>query len=287
MRKTAVLVGLCATLYCQEHRTDPTFLRRSLSSAKEQPADVTSPTCHYKPLFGAGDPDHAALRGVARYGEAVVDPRGSGTLARYPGEEQIYVVLEGSGVLHYDAERHPLKKNDYFYLPPGIPHRMENAAAEPLRVLIMGYRVPDALKGAAPASLQIANIDDVPKQTVGGHPPSTQYRLLMGDVSSKRDRLACARVVTSLFVMEFTPGGTNIPHHHEDEEEIYLVLDGHGDMVAGGGMDGIEGRFTSWPGDAWFFRLNCTVGFYNNGAPSAPARILAVRSRFPGRSLDN
>lgn len=287
MRKTAVLLCLSASLFCQERRTDPTFLRRSLSGAKEQPAEISSPTCHYKPLFGAGDPDHAALRGIARYGEALIDPRGASTLARYPGEEQVYVVLEGSGTLFYDADRHPLKKNDFLYLPPGIPHRVENPSAAPLRILIMGFRVPAELQGRPPASLMIADIDDVPKQTVGGHPPSTQYRLLMGDVSSKRDRLAAARVLTSLFVMEFTPGGTNIPHHHEDEEEIYLILDGHGDIVAGGGMDGVEGRFPSQPGDAWFFRLNCTVGFYNNAAPPAAARILAVRSRFPGRAREN
>ena len=32
-------------------------------------------------------------------------------------------------------------------------------------------------------------------------------------------------------------------------------------------------------GDAYFFRLNCTVGFYNTG--STAAHILAVRSLYP------
>ena len=35
--------------------------------------------------------------------------------------------------------------------------------------------------------------------------------------------------------MDFAPGGTNFPHHHETAEEIYLVLDGQGEMVAGAG----------------------------------------------------
>jgi mannose-6-phosphate isomerase-like protein (cupin superfamily) len=102
----------------------------------------------------------------------------------------------------------------------------------------------------------------------------------MGDADSKRDRLAAGRVLTSLFVMEIAPGGTNFPHHHEREEEIYLVLSGHGDMVAGGGMDGLEGRHTAKTGDAYFFRLNCTVGYYS--APNVKSRILAVRSWYPG-----
>ena len=73
----------------------------------------------------------------------------------------------------------------------------------------------------------------------------------------------------------------NDPHHHETEEEIYLVLDGSGDMVAGGGMDGVEGRHPARAGDAYFFRLNCTVGFYSSSDSSVKARILAVRSRYP------
>jgi uncharacterized cupin superfamily protein len=102
---------------------------------------------------------------------------------------------------------------------------------------------------------------------------------MIGDVRSTRDKIAAAHVLTSLFIMEITPGGTNSPHHHEREEEIYLLLDGNGDMVAGGGSDGVEGRHKSKPGDAYFFRLNCTVGFYNTGATKA--RVLAVRSLFP------
>jgi hypothetical protein len=69
----------------------------------------------------------------------------------------------------------------------------------------------------------------VPAQTVNGHPASALYRLLVGDVTSKRDQIVAGRAVTSLFVMEIAPRGTNFPHHHEREEEIYLVLSGHGE----------------------------------------------------------
>ncbi|HYK87878.1 MAG TPA: cupin domain-containing protein [Acidobacteriota bacterium] len=104
----------------------------------------------------------------------------------------------------------------------------------------------------------------------------------MGDIHSTRDKLAAARVLTSLFIMEFAPGGTNLPHHHEREEEIYLVLNGHGEMVAGSGTDGIEGRFPAKAGDAYFFRLNCTVGFDASNTPGEEkTHILAVRSLFP------
>ena len=88
--------------------------------------------------------------------------------------------------------------------------------------------------------------------------------------------------MVSLFVMDFAPGGTNIPHHHETEEEIYYVLRGGGQMVAGGGVDGNEGRYPTTQGDAWFVRLNATVGFYSGAKPGGEHDlILAVRSSFP------
>jgi mannose-6-phosphate isomerase-like protein (cupin superfamily) len=101
--------------------------------------------------------------------------------------------------------------------------------------------------------------------------------------TGKRDAIDDAYVVTSLFWMDFAPGGTNFPHHHPSAEEIYLLLEGEGVMVAGGGTDGIEGRHPAKAGDAYYFRPNCTVGFYNQNKPGAKAYILAVRSQIPLR----
>lgn len=275
MRNTAfALLLLWPALSAQERRTDPTFLYRRLPDLKEMPADVTTPACHYKPAFGAGDPEASILKGIARFGEMTVDPGGACASVTYPAEEQVYVVLEGGGVLAYGGEKVPLRKSDFVYLPPGVPH----ALTGPCRVIVMGFRIPTGVPLTPPAKPLIANTDEVRKETVAGHPPSTLYQLLMGSVQSRRDKLAAAHVLTSLFIMNFAPGGTNIPHHHEQEEEIYLVLEGRGDMVAGGGADGIENRRPAQAGDAYFFRLNCTVGFYNG---TEPARILAVRSLFP------
>jgi mannose-6-phosphate isomerase-like protein (cupin superfamily) len=157
-------------------------------------------------------------------------------------------------------------------------------AGPALRIIAMGFKIPAGVSVTRPAKLDIANIDEVKKQVVGNHPPSTLYQLMMGDTKSTRDRIAAAHVLTSLFIMEFTPGGTNFPHHHDREEEIYLVLDGHGEMVAGSGMDGVEGRFPAKAGDAYFFRLNATVGFYARQKEGEPkSRVLAVRSLYPFR----
>jgi mannose-6-phosphate isomerase-like protein (cupin superfamily) len=181
-----------------------------------------------------------------------------------------------------EDEQYPVRKHDFFYLAPGVRHGLANPSERPCRVIVMGFRIPASVTATRFTKLPVANLDEIAKQTVAGHPPSTLYQLMMGEVTSKRDRLACAHVLTSLYVMEFAPGGTNTPHHHDQEEEIYLLLDGHGIMVAGGGLDGIEGRHPAKAGDAYFFRLNCTVGFYSgNQAGEVNARILALRSWYP------
>jgi len=263
-------------LLAAERPVAPTFLKRHLPDVA---AKVVAPGCRYRAVFGAGDSDAGILKGVARFGEFAVDSGGTCPVEAYPGEEQAYVVVEGACAVRYGEQQTPLRRHDFFYVPPGLNRALSGG---PCRVVVMGFKMPAGAKVAMPAKPLLANIDDVPKQVVGNHPPSTLYQLLMGDVGSKRDRLAAAHILTSLFVMEIAPGGTNTPHHHEREEEIYLVLEGQGQMVAGGGTDGVEGRHPARAGDAYFFRLNCTVGFYNGNAPgTGTARILAVRSLFP------
>jgi mannose-6-phosphate isomerase-like protein (cupin superfamily) len=128
---------------------------------------------------------------------------------------------------------------------------------------------------------KVANLEDSKEQTVSGHPNSVLYKLLIGLHTGKRDLIDEAYVMDSFFWMDFAPGGTNWPHHHAAAEEIYLVIDGQGEIVAGGGTDGVEGRHAAKAGDAYYFRPNCTVGFYNQEKPGAKAYILAVRSRVP------
>lgn len=147
------------------------------------------------------------------------------------------------------------------YLPPTVAHTVANSSAEPLRLVVMGFKIPRNVQLTSPTKLRIANMESEREQTVQGHPSSVLYKLMLGSRTGTRDTIDSAYVVTSLFWMDFAPNGTNFPHHHQNAEEIYLVIDGHGQMVAGGGMNGIEGLHPAKAGDAYFFRQNCTVGF--------------------------
>jgi mannose-6-phosphate isomerase-like protein (cupin superfamily) len=275
MRAWLLLAAL--PLMAAERTVDPTFLHRYLPDVREQKSDLTTATCHYKPLFGAGDSQDHVPRSVARFGEVAVDPGGRCEAVAYPLEEQAIVILDGAGTMDAAGQNLALRKHDFLYLPQGMRHQV--ASDSGARILVMGFKISAGFRASALPKPMLSNIDDVKWQTVSGHPDSVLYQLLIGGRNSKRDKIAAGEVITSLFIMEFEPGGTNFPHHHDKAEEIYLVLDGSGDMVAGGGTDGVEGRHAARPGDAYFFRLNCTAGFY--ASKSAPkARILAVRSLY-------
>ncbi len=264
---------------------DPTFLRRHVADITPRPDDFTggaTGTVAYRPIFGAGDEQARQLKGIARYGELRLEAGAASAVVSYPAEEQIYFILEGTGMVVYDAKESPVRANDFLYLPPKIAHGVRNNSQGALRLLVMGFKIPAGAKVDAPAELLQANVDAVKPVALAGHGPTVQFLLLMGTRESTRDKLAAANQMASLFVMDFAPGGTNIPHHHETEEEIYYVLRGSGEMVAGGGADGNEGRYPARAGDAYFFRLNTTVGFYS-GAKEGGAHdvVLAVRSAFP------
>jgi mannose-6-phosphate isomerase-like protein (cupin superfamily) len=283
MHKTLLFLLLLmpANLSAQDRTVDATWLHRYVPSLSEAKADLSSATCHYKPIFGAGDADNRILRSVSHFGEVAVEAHGNCQSVVHDREEEVYFVLQGTGSLHYGDDTNTLRANDFTYLAPGVKFGLANNSAQPLRVLVMGFKIPTRVTSAPPQHAKVVNLDDVKEQSVQGHPTSVLYKLLAGPRNGKRDAIDDAFVITSFFWMDFAPGGTNFPHHHETAEEIYLVVDGEGEMVAGSGMDGIEGRFPAKAGDAYYFRPNCTVGFYNQDKPGSKAHILAIRSRIP------
>ena len=281
LRISLLLLLLAPGLLAQERIIDPTWLHRYLSDASASSSKLATDSCRYKPLFGEGDSGARVLQSVSRFGEAEVAKRGHCGMVSYEREEELYFVEGGRGTLYYGEESHLLRPGDFTYLPPGVKHSISSDSDENLRVLVMGFKVPAKIAlGPPSAHPKVMNLDEVKEQTVDGHPSSVLYKLLVGPHGATRDAIDDAYVVTSLFWMDFAPGGTNFPHHHEMAEEIYLLVEGNGEMVAGSGMDGIEGRFPARPGDAYYFRPNCTVGFYNQNKPGAKAYILAVRSRI-------
>lgn len=276
-----LLILSAAAAHSAERTVDPTYLYRNIEEVKFAESDETTTSCRYRPLFGMQDSEPAIVRGVARFGELAVAPGGKCKMVSYPAEEQIYYVTGGQGAVVYRGTPVPVREGDFMYFAPGSEHAATTDSNAPLRIVVMGFKVPADGEYGIPVKLPIAHESEAKKQVVGNHPSSTLYQLLVGDTSSQRDLLSVGHTVTSLFLMEFEPGGTNFPHHHATEEEIYLLLDGEGEIVAGGGADGVEGKHSAKPGDAYFYRLNATMGFYADATSGRESRVLAVRSRYP------
>lgn len=268
------MTALLAPALAQD-TVDPTYLVRTLSSAAMGKGVFSSPSAHYRPLFGEGDKYNKILKEVSRYGELSIDANGKSAAVRTPGEEHLLVILSGDGSIAYNGQDVPVRAGDFAYIAPGATFGLN--AQSSVRAMVMGFKIRREAKPAAPAKkLPLANWNGVPLVEVASHPRTTLYRLMVGDTTSKRDKLATAYTAVSLFMMEIQPGGTNIPHHHELQEEIYLLLEGDGTIVAGSGLDGVMGKFPVKAGASYYYRPNTTVGFYNTGGKLA--RILAVRS---------
>jgi len=276
-----VLLAFAPELLAQERKVAPTWLYRDVSALHERTVDLSGGGCHYLPIFGEGDRDSGVPQSVVRFGELMVDANGACPAVEYPHQEELYFVLDGAGVLHYGDESHALAPNDFTYLPPAVRHSVSNTGTQSLKLVVATIKIPLAIPITHPPKLEVANLDELKEQRVGGHPSSVLYKLLIGPRNTKRDRISEAYALADFFLMDFAPGGTNFPHHHETAEEIYLVLDGKGQMAAGGGMDGVEGLHATKAGDAYYFRTNCTVGFYNQKSADAKAHILAVRAYVP------
>jgi mannose-6-phosphate isomerase-like protein (cupin superfamily) len=280
-RVLALLILMVTAGRAQQWRVDPTWLHRYVPQVNYGEVGFSSRTCHYQAIFGEGDRENRSMLSVARFGEVTVDAGGNCQPVQYDRQEELYFVLAGSGTLRYGDLSSPMGARDFTYLPPGVKHSIENHSQQALRVVVMGFKIPSSIPiTSPPPTAKIVNLDDLQETTVEGHPTSVLYKLLAGPRQGRRDAIDQAYVMVSLFWMDFAPGGTNFPHHHEAAEEIYLVVDGSGEMVAGGGLDGMEGRHPAKTGDAYYFRPNCTVGFYNQNKPGAKAHILAVRSKI-------
>jgi len=272
---TALLAASCLCA------AEPFFLQRSLSDTKPRRDDLTlkAKAATYKPLFGIGDKDLDKLQCLARYGELTVGAGGSSAVVSYPAEEQIYYVLDGNGTLIDGDQKVPVKKDDFMYLPIDIKHGIANSSDSSVRVIVMGFKIPAGKQVIPTPKLLLANVNDVPPQLLPTHGPTTQFKLLMGHHSPQTDKLAASTEVVSLYLMDFAPGGTNIPHVHAHEEEIYFLIRGHGEMVAGKSADGEDARHPSKDGASFYYAPNTRVGYYS-GAKEGEAHdlILAVRT---------
>ncbi|ESR26865.1 cupin domain-containing protein [Lutibaculum baratangense] len=58
-------------------------------------------------------------------------------------QEQVYHVLEGEGLMEIGDERRVVRRNDVIFLPPGVPHMIQNTGLGDLTFIVVTTPVKD------------------------------------------------------------------------------------------------------------------------------------------------
>jgi len=79
-----------------------------------------------------------AFKGVARL---TVPPGETNLMHNHEKEEQIYILLSGSGEIQVGEERTSAGPGDVVYLPANVPHGFFNTGEKPAVIINIGARV--------------------------------------------------------------------------------------------------------------------------------------------------
>jgi hypothetical protein len=210
-----------------------------------------------------------------------VDPHGACQAVEYPRQEELYFVRDGSGVLSYGDESHPLAANDFMYVPPTVRHAASNPSGQPFLLVVTTVRIPADTPISQPEKLAVANLGELKEQNSRG--PSEVGALQALDRTSygytrphQRDVHRRGLFSDGLHARRYKfsapsrNGGRNRPRARR-----------RGKDGRRWGMDGVEGLHPAKSGDVYYFRPNCTVDCYNQNKADAKAHILAVRVFVP------
>ncbi len=70
-------------------------------------------------------------------------PKAQVALHSHKVQEQVYHVLEGEGLMTIGDERRVVRRHDVVFLPPGIPHALENTGTTNLVFIVVTAPVSD------------------------------------------------------------------------------------------------------------------------------------------------
>jgi mannose-6-phosphate isomerase-like protein (cupin superfamily) len=92
---------------------------------------VTKDGCEIRELM------HPSVHGnrAQSLAEATVPPGAETLLHRHRVTEELYHVTAGVGLMALGGRTFEVRVGDTVCIPPGTPHRIRNAGAEPLRIL--------------------------------------------------------------------------------------------------------------------------------------------------------
>lgn len=202
--------------------------------------------------------------------------------------EESFYILEGQPLLILDGGAYPLVPGACGLVPVGMPHAWVGPAKGGAKWIEMQAPQPHA-KGAAddtfflgpPARYDVKQLDirdprsrylfrmaesdiDLDKLKAGSRVEAPTVSASMSTALLAYSGIALKMLVdqrldaqlSTMFMIEYQPGGVAHPHDHPLEES-YVILDGEVDAIAD------DARYTLRAGDAFWTGVGCVHAFYN------------------------
>jgi quercetin dioxygenase-like cupin family protein len=202
--------------------------------------------------------------------------------------EQSVYVLSGHPTLITGGHSHRLSPNDCGLLPVGVEHGYRNETDEPTLMLEANSPVPRT-SGPADTFWTGEPLPDASGEEPDIRDPRTKTLFRLGPGQMDVDNLKIGSAVNaptvsasmatallaysgiavkmlvdqrlgavlhSLFMVEYQPGGSALPHDHPLEESYYIL---EGEVVATANDD----EFTLSAGDVFWTGVGCIHAFYN------------------------
>ena len=132
---------------------------------------------------------------------------------QHPDQDEIWLVLEGRGEIQLGDEHHPVGPSNLIFIPSGVRHGLAAAPASRLVLLFIktpGITAPPRGPAPAPASGTVSPTSGLDTQRV---------RKSIFKVSPYVCEIVC-----------YEPGQVAATHHHPKQDEIWLILEGKGEI---------------------------------------------------------
>ena len=166
----------------------------------------------------------AVLTYMNRYSHATLDARYSTAPTKLAGEQEVFYVCSGTGMLRWGTESAELRNGIAFLVPPNLEFVITNTGDDPLEMYLVSEPVPGDFRVNTTIIVRDEHI--IPYDTSNVH-----WSMIFKRLFGTNDGLYH---IQSVLTVNFAPLTMGQPHSHgEGVEETWLSLEGDVNLLLG------------------------------------------------------
>jgi quercetin dioxygenase-like cupin family protein len=96
----------------------------------------------YQILWGAVPQGTKTLKSITAVARITIPPHETNLIHNHPKDEQVYILIEGGGIVQVGDEKTDAREGDVIVLPVNIPHAFYNTSDSQCIILNVSVRVP-------------------------------------------------------------------------------------------------------------------------------------------------